>query len=99
MMTTEITSTHIGYPMPCLVVFADDGEFDWRRVHCVTLVSTAHRDTHQQRAEHHTSPVHVSETELKASENLPGNGPTFLYVTFTLYAIRCMDYPHLSDYL
>jgi hypothetical protein len=57
----------------------------------VTLF-TAHRDTPQQCAEHHTGPVHVSETELKAIENLPD-------VTFILYAIQYEDYLRLSDYL
>jgi hypothetical protein len=69
-LTPEIASTHIGYPVPCLVVFACDGEFYWWRIPCVTLFSTANHDAHQQRTEHHTGPGHVSEPELKASENL-----------------------------
>lgn len=64
----------------------------------MTLFSTAHHDTHKQHTEH-TSPGHVSKPELKASENLPDNGLTFQYVTFTLYAILCGDYLHLSDYV
>jgi hypothetical protein len=100
MMTSEIASTHVGYPVPCLVVFAGDGEFDWWRVSYVTLFSTAHHDTHQQHTEH-TSPVHVSEPELKASENLPDNGVTFQYVTCSLYkpsyvGIICI-YPIIYD--
>jgi len=36
--------------------------------------------THTSNTEHHTSPGHVSEPELKASENSPDNGLTFRYV-------------------
>jgi hypothetical protein len=63
--------------------------------HC----SPRHTTTHTSNTEHHTSPGHVSEPELKASENSPDNGLTFPNVTLTLFAVLCGDYLHLSDYL